>query len=214
MAVPNNTLWLPIANSALTMVGTRLLSTVSDQSKEALLINTNWDTCRRNVLRDGLWKFAKNQVTLTVDGTFYPAFGFNNRYALPADFIRLVGFNDLKGNSDGSEAPYRVMAGYIYTFMSYANLTYIYDCQDITKYDPMFCECLAAALYTKVCKSLTGTDADPKAYAMMMQKARFTDSVEDPSVQLDIDVWLQSRFGGPTLYRDPKFNAETTPDFP
>jgi len=33
---------------------------------------------------------------------------------LPADFVRLVSFNDLKGNSDGGQPPYQVRAGYIH----------------------------------------------------------------------------------------------------
>lgn len=196
------------------MVGTRLISTTSDQSKEFMLVTTNWDICRKTLLRSGIWKFAKNIKQLVADSTYQAAFGFNNRFALPTDYVRLVNFNDLKGNSDGPDVPYRVMAGYIYTFMSYANLEYIFDNTDISTYDPMFCECLSAMLYQKICKSITGTDADPKVLKEFMQKARYTDSVEDPSPQLDIDVWMQARVGGPTLFRDPQFPIEETPDFP
>lgn len=205
---------LPIANSALTLVGTRLISAITDASKECSLVKTNWDSYRRACLRLGLWKFAKEIVQLTVDTNYTAKFGFTNRYALPADFLRLVEFNDAKGNSDGTDAPYRVISGYIYTNMSYANLVYIADVTDVTQYDPLFCEALSAYIYTKLCKSLTAAEADPKVMKTAMQEARFAGSTEDPSMQLDIDVWLQSRVGGPTLFRDPPFIAETTPDFP
>ena len=209
---------LPIANSALTLVGTRLISAVSDTSKECTLVKTNWDTFRRAVLRDGLWKFAKQPVVLTKDSGYSPTVGYPNRYALPDDFIRLVEFNELKGNSDGGDAPYRVMGGYVYTYMSYGNLIYIQDTIDCTMFDPLFCEALSAYIAAKLCNTLTGSpggaDALEKAYKVALQKARFVGATEDPSVKLDVDVWLQSRVGSPSIFRDPNFASETTPTFP
>jgi len=101
-----------------------------------------------------------------------------------------------------------------YTFMSYGNLVYISDVTDPLAYDPLFCEAFSAYIYTKLCKTLTGAEADQKVIRAAFQEARFAGSTEDPSVQLDVDVWLQSRVGGPTLFRDPPFPSETTPDFP
>jgi len=195
---------LPIVNSALTLVGTRLLSTATDTSKEAVLIRTNWDTYRRAMLRLGIWKFAKENVTLQPDADFTAPFGLANRYPLPADFIRLVMFNNHAANTD-ADPVWQTMNGYIYTNMSYANLTYIADVTDVTQFDPLFCEALSAYIYQKLCKTLTGTDGDPKVLKTSIQEARFAGSVEDPAPQLDIDIWLQSRFGGPSLFRDPPF---------
>lgn len=206
---------IPIANSALTLVGTRLISAVTDTSKECTLVKTNWDIWRKTMLRMGLWKFAKNDRALVKDPSYAtPQFRYQNRYALPADFIRLQAFNDLKGNADGGDAPYQVMSGFILTDMSYANLTYIADVTDVTMWDPLFQTAFIAYIYQNICKSLTGTDADPKVLMRAMQSARFTGATEDPSEQLDIDVWMQSRVGGPSIFRDPPFPSETTPTFP
>lgn len=229
---------IPVANSALTLVGTRLISAVTDASKECALLKANWDTYRRAVLRDGIWKFAKQYVCLKADSNYAPqssaipagsnantsgvqispSNAYQYRYPLPLDFIRLVNFNDFKGDSDGSDAPYRVMGGFIYTNMGYANLTYVSDVKEtqatIVLWDPLFCEALSAYIYDKLCKTLTGAAADPKVYKDAMQKARFVDSVEDPSVQLDVDVWLQSRVGSQSLFRDPQFQFDPNLDFP
>jgi hypothetical protein len=205
---------IPIANSALTLVGTRLISTVSDASKECLLVKTNWNTYRRALLRMGIWKFAKEYVQLASDQTFNPQYGYKTRFPLPDDFIRLVSFNELKGNSDGDGAPYRIMNGFIYTYMSYGNLTYIPDVADVSQYDPLFCEAFSALIYDKLCHALTGTDADPKKFKKAIQDARFVGSVEDPSEQLDVDVWLQSRVGNGGLFRDPQFAQDPNLDFP
>ena len=209
---------IPIANRALTLVGTRLISTVNDSSKECTLVKTNWDTYRKAVLRDGLWKFAKQDIKLNKDPNFTTQFRYSVRYALPADFIRLVAFNDLKGNADGGDAPYQVMNGFIYTDMSYANLTYVADITDVTVYDPLFSEAFSTYIAAKLCNTLTGSPGGAeqleKAYKVALQKARFVGSTEDPSEQFDSDVWLQSRVGGPSIFRDPPFTSETTPTFP
>ena len=198
---------IPIANSALTIVGTRLISTVADASKECTIVRTNWDQWRRAALRDGLWKFAKGRANLDKDASFTPVFGYNMRYPLPADFIRLVAFNDVKGNQDGGDPPYKLMSGYIYTCMGYAQLEYISDVTDSRMWDPLFCEAFSAYIYERTCKTLTGGDPDVRAYNTAMRKAKFSGATEDPSEQLDIDVWMQARVGIPTIGRDPNFEA-------
>jgi hypothetical protein len=215
---PDDGSGIPIANSALTLVGTRLISTVNDASKECTLVSQNWDTYRKAVLRDGLWTFAKEMVVLQADSPFTPKFGYTTRYALPDNYIRLVQFNNYKGDSDGDGAPYRLMNGFIYTNMGYANLTYISDVTDVTMFDPLFCEALSTYIAAKLCNTLTGSSNSAelleKAYKVAMQKARFVDSVEDPSVQLDSDVWLQSRVGAPGQFRDPQFATDPSLQFP
>lgn len=196
---------IPIANSALTLVGTRFISAITDTSKECLLITTNWDQSRKSVLRDGLWKFAKERVNLAADDDFTAQFGYSERYALPDDFIRLVSFNNGRGNQDGGDPAYKEMNGYIYTDMSYAQLEYISDVSDSRKWDPLFTDAFSAHLYGKTCKSLTGGDPDARVYAMALRKAKFSNATEDPSEVLDIDVWMQARVGIPTISRDPQF---------
>jgi len=211
---PSDGSGIPIANSALILVGTRLISAATDSSKECKLVSTNWDTYRRAALREGLWKFAKEQVQLVADPDYAPITGFSIRYPLPADYLRLVSFNDVKGDADGSGAPYRVMGDFIYSNMSYANIIYISDVTDVSMFDPLFCEYLSAYIYDKLCKTLTGAAPDPKILMKAKRIAAYVDSVEDPSMQLDIDVWLQSRVGGPMLHRDPPFppwNGGATP---
>lgn len=199
---------IPIANSALTLVGTRLISAITDASKECAIIKANWDQWRRGALRDGLWKFAKERALLTADAGFTnPPFGYNVRYPLPTDFIRLVAFNNVRGNDDGGDPPFKVMNGYVYTCMSYGQLEYIADVTDTRQWDPLFCEAFSAYIYEKVCKNLTGGDPDVRAFATAMRKAKFAGATEDPSEQLDIDVWMQARVGIPTIARDPNFET-------
>ncbi len=94
--------------------------------------------------------------------------------------------------------------------MSYCNIVYLADITDVSKYDPLFAEAFSAYIAWKLCNTLTGSpggsDALKKNYKEALQRARFTNAVEDPSPELDIDVWLQSRVGGPSNFRDPPFS--------
>ena len=202
---------LPIANNALTLVGSRLLVSENDTSKECNLVTVNWTTCRRAVLRDGLWKFAKQYLQMAADSTYVANSRWQYRFQLTQDFLRLVSFNDMAGNFGGDQQniPWRVEGFYIYTNMSYANLIYIWDIKNYDSYEPLFDEALATYVAAKICFSLTASESQRetlmKLYEKQMQKARFVDSVEDPSVELDADVWGPARLGVSGLFCDPPF---------
>lgn len=218
---------LPIANSALTLVGTRILSSVNDNTKERILIQTNWDTYRQAVLRDGRWKCAKKPVALSLDTTYVAPFGYANRYQLPADFLRVVWINGQDASlSDEASLPWRIEWGdipanavspgvppsdfqgrFVYTDMSYLYLKYIFNLTDVTQYDPLLVEAFAAYIASKICFHINNSESQraelEKQYAVARQKAAFVDSSEDPSEEFDADVWLRSRMGMPGFPRDP-----------
>ncbi|UOF78036.1 tail tubular protein A [Caudoviricetes sp.] len=54
-----------ICNNALTLIGSRRITALSDPSKEARVCNDNYDTCRKAVLRIHPWNFACERVELT-----------------------------------------------------------------------------------------------------------------------------------------------------
>lgn len=54
-----------ICNSALTAIGTRRITSLSDPSREARVCNDNYDLCRLAVLRMHPWNFAATKVILS-----------------------------------------------------------------------------------------------------------------------------------------------------
>lgn len=54
-----------ICNNALTLIGTRRITSLSDPSKEARACNDNYDICRKALLRSHPWNFAMTRVELT-----------------------------------------------------------------------------------------------------------------------------------------------------
>lgn len=54
-----------ICNNALTIIGSRRITALSDPSKEARACNDNYDICRKSLLRMHPWNFAMTRVELT-----------------------------------------------------------------------------------------------------------------------------------------------------
>jgi hypothetical protein len=138
-----------------------------------------------------------------------PEFGFSFKFAIPTDFIRVHTIFDSSGVKMGA-ATYRVEGGYILTDQGTLWLKYVYDLQTTTTFDPLFDLALAANLAAMIAFKITGSEADAQrckvTYDEQMQKAKFTDSVEDPSEIFDDDEWIRARQGRGDWIRDPMTN--------
>jgi hypothetical protein len=79
-----------IANVALQRIGARgIISSLSENSPNAIKVNTCWDYVFQEVLSERDWKFAKIRVQLQQNANS-PAGGYKFAYSLPSDFLRLV----------------------------------------------------------------------------------------------------------------------------
>ncbi len=195
-----------ICNSALSIIGTRKIVALSDPSPEGRECNANYDSCRKAVLRDFPWNFATLRAVLsTIDGTA-PAFGFTNRFALPTGFLRVHTVFDQSGCAM-DPGTYRVESGFILTDEDVLWLKYVCDFSTTTAFDPLFDEALAAKIAAKIAYKITSSDAVAKRcegfYLDALRKAKFTDSVEDSTEQIDGDVWIRARQGRGDFVRDP-----------
>jgi hypothetical protein len=95
-----------IANLALLRIGANLLTTISDNTPNALKVVAVWDYLFDEVMQARDWRFAKTRYTMTVSTTS-PLYAYEFAYPLPSDFLRLVkphkppskGFNRLASSS-------------------------------------------------------------------------------------------------------------------
>lgn len=201
---------LQLANLALDLIGANYIAAMNEASKEARACNRNYDICRKAVLRDHPWNFATKRAVLDSADPTPPDFGYENRFALPDDFIRV----HTLFYSDGSrvdEGAYRLEGGFLLTDESELWLKYVYDVTDAAKFDPLFDEALSAKLAATICYLITASETRQaemeQMYRDKLQKAKFTDSAEDPSQQLDVDEWIRARNGNSSNFvRDPMTN--------
>lgn len=195
-----------ISNSALTIIGSVKIVAMNDPSPEARECNSNYDSCRRAVLRDFPWNFATARVVLSTPDATPPAFGFANRFALPDDFIRVHTAFDESGCQMLPNS-YRIESGFLITDEDTIWLKYVYDLEDTAEFDPLFDQALAANLAAKIAFKITGSESTresaQKVYMDELSRAKYTDSVEEATTILEADEWISARNGSGDFVRDP-----------
>lgn len=133
-----------ICNMALSWLHQEFVSDIdSPTTKTEKVCKLFYDQIRRATLRKHTWNFAKKRALLAALADA-PAYGFNTKYLLPVDYIRLVGIGE-----DENEYHYEVENGELlidYTESDGLPLRYIYDHTTISKWDPLFISCLTLEL--------------------------------------------------------------------
>lgn len=178
-----------ICNSALTKIGERSITSITDSTKQARTCNLRYDPCRLAILRAYNWNFAIKRVILA-PLTTTPAFRFENEFALPSDFIRIIDV-DLGRNA------FKIEDNKILINADSVELIYSADVTDESKFDPLFSETLAAYLAWDI--SLVITDSQSiknemwKTYRRLLAEAKFTNSVEEEPIISRADTFISAR---------------------
>lgn len=129
------TSWVELGNLALSKLGhIEYITSLTDESKAAILINKNYLQVRDFLLRAHKWNFAVKRVQLAPDVT-EPAWGDGNYFTLPTDWIRTIGVGDLEEYN-----PFTQEDGKILFDSTVCNLIYICRVEDPNKFDSHFVE--------------------------------------------------------------------------
>lgn len=188
MPAPSET---SIANAALTLLGERRVNSLDDASKTAKLLKDRFDDVRDDLLRAHSWNFATKRASLAVSATT-PAFGYDNAYDLPSDYLRLISV------SNTALLPYEVEGRQILTDLE-APLEIVYTrrVEDPVQMDPMFRQALAAALAVELAESITGTSTKVRELQILLRErtrmARVPDGQEPWPSEIEASEWLDSR---------------------
>lgn len=180
-----------ISNIALVGLGANTISSLTDNSSQALTVNTVWDQCRRALLRLHPWNFATKRVELPQDVTA-PVFGYQYAYQLPADNLRLL---EVHRNNQ-----YKVEGNRILTNSISCQIKYIFDATDTSLWDAAFSELMAAKLRYEISYTITrdkeSTNQSFNLYQDKLTAAQYVDASEDisdPIGEAD-NTLIQSRF--------------------
>ena len=118
-------------------------------------------------------------------------FQTKNVYRLPAGFLRVAPQNPkgdinpwLGGPAGNTQSDWTYYGGAYFTTWDFGPIVYRFcaDVVDVTQFDPMFCEGLAARIGMEVCRTLSQSNADvqeiKQAYALAMREARTVNAIE------------------------------------
>ncbi|NIA72274.1 hypothetical protein HBA54_27145 [Pelagibius litoralis] len=185
-----------LCNSALSKIGAARITALSESSKNANLCNELYETCRDDLLRAHTWNFAAARVKLAQAGVG-PAFGFDHRYALPADWIRTV--DAYQDESGYGVIKYKIEGGFILTDSDDVYLRYIKRVEDVNLMPADFREALATLLARElavpIAQSNTLEEKLEGRFRTRLRRARTTDGLEDTADQMPESSWTAARRG-------------------
>lgn len=173
-----------IANEALLKIGERRIVSIEDSTdKSAVLINEIWETTVKQVSSILPWKCFTNRATLAVSAAT-PAFGWDYKFVLPTDCLRVLYVN---GYSDPSPSYFAMEGCYLLSNSDTAQLVYTAYEEDPTKYSAHFIECLSVYLASKLAiqrrQDTQLADALTKEYQSLVQNyGEYVDLVETKSL--------------------------------
>jgi hypothetical protein len=139
-----------ICNNAIGRIGAQRIMSIDDQdSKSARICKNAYEMTLREVLRLGVWNFAKDRATLAELSTT-PAFGWAKQFQLPTDYIRLLKLNGVDVNNDGTGDFFEIEGRKLLTDADAAQIQYIKFVDDPNQYDALFVEALVVLLASKI----------------------------------------------------------------
>jgi hypothetical protein len=182
-----------VANIALIALGEKPLTVLSENSKNATLINARLDDVRRFVLRSHPWRSAKKQAQLAASADA-PLFNWTSKYPLPADFIRFYNEDEMTEYM----GIWEIMDGAVYTKRQGAlNCEYIYDLQDYTVMDAAMIHVIAYHLAAELALPITQNPSRAQAALSTMsgklELARLVNAQEASPREWNVDVLLWAR---------------------
>lgn len=180
-----------ICNVALIKIGQPSILSLTEDSLEARSCNLLYNDIRQEVLRSHLWNFAIKRVELA-QSTDTPVFGYNYKYALPSDCLRV-----LRMDPEGDSIEFKIEDGYLLTNESQVYIRYVSNVTDPNKFDSSFRETLSTRLAAELAIVVTN-DIDKANYYMNMYEIKLGQSTgigsqEGTPEQITADLWIESR---------------------
>lgn len=191
-----------IANLALAELSESALVAITDTSKAGNLCRRFIYTSVREVLTSGVFKCARGPAELARLATA-PTFGWAYAYQLPADYLRIVSFNEVEAGEQPQEL-FEIQGKTLLTDEVSASIIYVQDLtqanNDIDRLTPLVVKAvymdLAAKLAWPLCESRSLKETLEQSAEIALRKAKAVDAREafrPTTSQATGSVWLGAR---------------------
>lgn len=204
-----------ICNFALQNLGANSITSLNEDSTEAIECNLRFDSSRRALLQMHLWNFAIKRASLNRE-TSTPAFNYNYQFTLPSDFLYAI-MTGLEENfqspapqivntnlyvndvpSYGGIDKYRIENGKLLSYEQDVNLIYVADVTDTAKFSATFTELLARYLTYQIAYRVVGSrterDSQKKIFEQELEEFKSIDSQQGVFDRLEVSQFLSERF--------------------
>lgn len=187
-----------ICNSAMNMLGASNIVSLTEDSKNARLLNQRFDFVRDAVFRGHAWNCLINRQQLNQSSTT-PTYQFSYAYPLPTDpyCLRILDFHTGSYSSNEVDIDWKVEGREILTDQATVYIKYIGRVTDPNEYDTLLIETVAARLASDTGYAITGsttlTNAMWQLYEAKIVEARHADATEGKPDEIIANTWLNAR---------------------
>jgi hypothetical protein len=185
-----------ICNSALIKLGADRISSLTQDSKAAILCNSLYEMSRKAVLTVGKWRFAIARAQLTLLSET-PLYEYDYMFQMPTDCLQpfeLATATDMDGTED---LDYTVEADKLLCDESVLYMRYVKNVNDPNAFHPLFAEAFAWYLAWQMAIALTGSaataEAMNKGFQSTLSLARSMNAMIGTIKPLIIESWTKSR---------------------
>lgn len=206
---------IDICNAAIMRLGGQQITSLTENSVEAIAMNSQYDIVRRDLLRSHTWNFAMVRTEIAQDLT-RPSFGYDFSYTLPPDCLRVVAtadqlesyLFDYGGDFNGyvtisNKVDYAIADSYkiegrkILSNNGSMKILYISDVTDTTLFDPSFIELMGVRLAMVTSYRITGSVQMRKdltdEFNYLLVVAQQNNGQEGTRERIEMSTWLTSR---------------------
>lgn len=181
-----------IVNRALDYLGQQALVSFDEPGPNAAKVRRIWPQVRDSVLREHGWKSATRRLRLN-ELAEKPAFGFEHRYQLPPDFLRLV-------NTNPPGARVEVEGDTLLADVKELSIAYVARIENPRLFDSALTDALslklAAELAFGVTASVSLAQQLEEKYRLRIREARGYDAREGDYQQPQLGSWARAKLGG------------------
>jgi len=185
-----------IVNRAFSKLGqTRVSNIDNDTTANAIAMKDMYEIIRDDMLTAYPWNFAVTRTQLAKDATV-PAWGYDNRYTLPSDFLALL---EIKDNPQYTLETDKTSGGrYILTDAgSPIYIKYIKRVTNTGEFDPLFVEAFATRLAYEGCEFITQSNTKKdllfRDLQVSIERAYASDAIQETPVFRQEDSWIVIR---------------------
>ncbi len=197
---------LLLYNAALTHLGARKLTSLSENRKSRRVLDSIWDNDFVNrMLEKGQWTVGTRTIESTYDPDISPSFGYSKGHEKPDDWVRTIGVS-ADGNFSMPFNDYEDEAGYIFCNFDLLYIRFISSDSlyggDLSSWPESLVEYAETELAHLACKAITDSDETLQRLQARSEKlgrdAKSINAMNGPTRFPPTGSWVASRAGGRT----------------
>jgi len=187
---------IDICNSALNLLGASTISALTDDTKNARLVNQRYEPIRNRVFRSHAWNCLHKRVQLAQNSTA-PVIEYTYAYALPSDCLRILKVHNGTTDSITSDIDYKLEGRNIVTDEGTIYAIYIALITDPNEYDTYLQESISHQLAADICYAITNNATLANNYMTRaderLREARFIDASENSLGTIESSEFTDAR---------------------